>query len=412
MSVLNKDRELFKKALIIAVIAILVILAVFEMNPFFQPYMKAANLGIQNTLISQYGTNKLASRDITVVTIDDKTLSDTVGLGRWQDFKRSYYATVINHLRRDGALVIGTDILFSEKSQEAGGKDDDILAKSIENAGNVVLGFSLGNKENASIYPIESLKKASSELGYFDPLIIYANKFVYGFQPVDSIIKPAKEGFSFAISRKYFDLKNNGKITPLDKNVTKIPGYYLITNKDDTGNKLYIPFVSDNVNEGIFINYTQSANFQKISFTDVYHDNGDYNKQKGWVKGKIVLIGSTALGLHDEFYTPDGTMQGVFLHANMINTILNKNFITKVSILHEIFFLIVLTLLLVIFILKVSNKLYQIIIVVVLTLIMTAFEGICFLWFGKLFNFPMELFIIILGITIGTTLYKYFHEEK
>lgn len=411
MAALNKDIDIFKKASIISAVAIVSILALFEMNPFFQPYMKAANLGIQNTLISQYGTNKEASKDITVVTIDDKTLSDNGGLGRWQDFKRSYYAKVIDNLKRDGAIVIGIDILFSEKSEASNGKDDALFAESIKNAGNVILGFSLGNKENGSIYPMKSLSDASAGLGYFDPLIIYTNKLVYGFQPVDSIRKPTQEGFSFALARKYFDYKNAGKLTPLDTNTTRVPGYYLITNNTE-GHKLYIPFVAEDINEGVFINYTQSVNFQKISFSDIYYDNGDYNKQKSWVKNKIVLIGSTALGLHDEFYTPNGTMQGVFLHANMINTILNENFITKVSMFHEILFLLMLTLLLVIFILKVSNKLYQIIIVIIMTLIMTAFEWICFIWFGKLFNFPTELFIIILGITIGTTLYKYFHEEK
>lgn len=76
MAALNKDIDIFKKASIISAVAIISILALFEMNPFFRPYMKAANLGIQNTLISQYGTNKEASNDITVVTIDDKTLSD------------------------------------------------------------------------------------------------------------------------------------------------------------------------------------------------------------------------------------------------------------------------------------------------------------------------------------------------
>lgn len=172
--------------------------------------------------------------------------------------------------------------------------------------------------------------------------------------------------------------------------------YYLITNGNKEGKKLYIPYVSDNINEGVFINYTQTVNFQKISFSDVYNDSEEYVSKKRLVKDKIILIGSTALGLHDEFYTPNGTMQGVYLHANMINTILNENFITKVNIKNELLFLIVLTFFLVIFILKVNNKIYQMIIVMIMTIIMTAFEGLCFIWFGKLFNFPIELFTIIL----------------
>jgi len=135
-------------------------------------------------------------------------------LGRWQDFKRSYYATVIDHLKRDGALVIGMDILFSEKSKE---EEDRKLAESIQRAGNVVLGFSLGNK----IYPISTLADTNVGLGYFDP-IIYDNNLVYSFQPVNSISNPTREGFSFAITRKYFDYKNENRITPLDKNTTQM----------------------------------------------------------------------------------------------------------------------------------------------------------------------------------------------
>lgn len=49
-----------------------------------------------------------------LVTIDDATLKNTKdgGLGRWQDFRRSYYAQVIDNLKRDGAAVIGIDVLF------------------------------------------------------------------------------------------------------------------------------------------------------------------------------------------------------------------------------------------------------------------------------------------------------------
>lgn len=53
---------------------------------------------------------------ITVVAIDDRTLSDETGLGRWQEFRRDYYAKVIDRLKKDGALVVGVDVLFSEKS--------------------------------------------------------------------------------------------------------------------------------------------------------------------------------------------------------------------------------------------------------------------------------------------------------
>lgn len=411
----KKDQEILIKTVLISLIALISIACIFEYNPFFKPYIQSANLGIQNILISQYSTNKITNKNITIVAIDDKTLSDKNekilwapwGLGRWQDFKRSYYATVIDHLKRDGALVIGIDILFSEKSKE---EEDTLLAKSIQQAGNVILGFSKEN--NGSLYPISTI--VSAGLGYYNPIITDANNnLVYGFQPTNSLNDPTQEVFSFAITRKYFDIKNNNRITPLDTNTTNMKGYYLITNDDQKWRKLYIPFTSNNINDGIFINYARwKGNFQQISFSDVYQDNEEYQHKKSLIKDKIILIGATAPTLHDEFFTPNGTMPGINLHANMINTILNENFITKVHVKTEILSLIIFTFLLVIFILTVRNKFYQILIVIIMTVIMTAFETICFIVFGKLFNFPIELFIIIISVTLGTTLYKYFHEEK
>jgi len=72
----NKDLEIIKKAFIISTVALLSIILILEINPFFKPYMRAANLGIQDILVSRFSTNKIAHKDIVVVTIDDKTLSD------------------------------------------------------------------------------------------------------------------------------------------------------------------------------------------------------------------------------------------------------------------------------------------------------------------------------------------------
>lgn len=81
-------------------------------------------------MLLQSYPQKKAHPAIAIVAIDDRTLSDGVGLGRWQEFRRDYYAKVIDRLKKDGALVIGVDVLFSEKSNSG----DDELAKSISRA--------------------------------------------------------------------------------------------------------------------------------------------------------------------------------------------------------------------------------------------------------------------------------------
>jgi CHASE2 domain-containing sensor protein len=48
-----------------------------------------------------------------------------------------------------------------------------------------------------------------------------------------------------------------------------------------------------------------------------------------WLKGKIVIFGSTALGLYDHYpnaYSP--SMPGLYLHANIIDNLLAGEFLT------------------------------------------------------------------------------------
>lgn len=85
-----------------------------QSNPFYR-FFANADLGVKNMLLQSYPQRE-AHPAITVVAIDDRTLSDANGLGRWQEFRREYYAKVIDRLKKDGALVVGVDVLFSEKA--------------------------------------------------------------------------------------------------------------------------------------------------------------------------------------------------------------------------------------------------------------------------------------------------------
>lgn len=137
-------------------------------------FIQEANLGIKNILFTRYGQNDVANKHITLVTIDNKTLSDDGGLGRFQNFKREYYARVLDNLKRDGAVIIGIDVLFSEKSEE-----DASLTKSLKNAGNVVLGFSLTEK----LFPIPAFQDNALGIGYFHPEVNAYNSTVYSIVP-------------------------------------------------------------------------------------------------------------------------------------------------------------------------------------------------------------------------------------
>jgi adenylate/guanylate cyclase len=80
---------------------------------------------------------------------------------------------------------------------------------------------------------------------------------------------------------------------------------------------------------GITVNYRGGfKNFKYLSAKDIY--DGEFNADE--VEGKIVLIGTSAIGLYDLRTTPfDSAFAGVEVHANAIDNILSGDFIYKPS---------------------------------------------------------------------------------
>ncbi|MBW3017040.1 CHASE2 domain-containing protein, partial [Candidatus Woesearchaeota archaeon] len=78
----------------------------------------------------------------------------------------------------------------------------------------------------------------------------------------------------------------------------------------------------------IIINYAgKPGSFTLYSFSDAVAQDIDF-------ADKIVLIGATAPSLHDEFFTPisEGkAMSGVEINANIIQTLITKNYIARQS---------------------------------------------------------------------------------
>ncbi len=109
---------------------------------------------------------------------------------------------------------------------------------------------------------------------------------------------------------------------------------------------IVLPLAGNNTDE-ILINYIPGEAFQKISFLQIYDKNKLEKIAKHIdLKDKIVLIGPAADGFHDIFYTPNGSEYGMYIHANILNTILSKQFMTYFHKYIEwllIFFLIILS---------------------------------------------------------------------
>jgi adenylate cyclase len=251
--------------------------------------------------------------NIVIIGIDDKSIQE---LGKFSSWPRSYYTRAIDNLAPSNPRVIVFDVLFSDPD-----KNDIEFADSISKAGNVIL-------------PVVQTR-------------ISANPVITGnFATSPQILRPLADIESSAaaighanvsadedgIVRKLPVILNNGNNDPA-LSLAAVAKYLRrpeVIESGIVGNEL--PFngriIPLNQNNEMLINYTSSTNFSTISFVDLL--NGKIDPQL--LEDKIVLIGATASGLGDYYWTPLGKrMNGVEIHANAINTILRNQFLTSAS---------------------------------------------------------------------------------
>ncbi len=272
---------------------------------------KAANL---NRSIEQEG-------EIVIVAIDDRSLDQ---LGHFPSWSRSYYADLIDTLAEAEARIVVFDVLFSEPA--AG---DDRLARSIEEAGNVILPLAYSASQNTSTGTGESVGLATfiRPLSRFEQYALalgHAN-----LQPdEDGVVRQlplaidngedCEPALALAAVAKY--LRRPQVIeSPIENNYLTFAGRSIPL--DDT-NGMLINYTGDVADE------SAAAIFDTVSFVAVL--KGEVSPST--FDDKIVIVGATASALGDTFWTPTGQMMnGVEIHANAIYTILTGDFLRPAS---------------------------------------------------------------------------------
>lgn len=250
------------------------------------------------------------NKKIVVVEIDNDSLKES---GNQWPLRRSLQAKLLNTLQKENPKVISFDITFIGDS--AISKDDQEFLSAIINLKNkVVLAYFLDQESNP-VYPKNEFKEAAL-CGFINTPI-----------DRDKIIRKV---------RTYFKKKDFSDFSW----VAKTSSVFL-----DSPLKEYTRFVSLKdriipVNEaGITqINYTfKPEDFTRISFKNVI----DENFPSGFFTNKIVLVAPTLKIAHDIHATPLGQMPGIFIHANAISNILNKNFIHNVPLFINLLLLVI-----------------------------------------------------------------------
>jgi adenylate cyclase len=252
---------------------------------------------------------------IAIVAIDDKSLEQ---LGRFSSWPRSNHSQLVDILANEGARTIVFDILFSEASP-----DDDMFAAAIGKAGNVILPF---------VSNIEAARTAGMD----------------DFNNSDLFIRPLKqlEGVALATGHATMTPDDDGIVRRLPLLIPSDNEYEPALALTAVAKYLRRPQiiespVMDNAitlagrsipldnNYRMLINYPayqmSSHNFPTVSYSDILDGSID----PSIFHDKIVLIGVTAIGFGDIFWTPTEQIKsGVELHANAIYTILSGDFLT------------------------------------------------------------------------------------
>ena len=295
------------------------------------------NKNIQS-IYYKYLEETVVSSNILVIEIDEDTLSwrkmrDGTVTKQWLwrfPFDRKYFATVIDNLSKAWATVIAIDVIFWEKSNEL---SDNLLSESIKNSWNVILWMWSNSAWNAE-FPYEKFSKHLLTEWFYSVTRDEKSHSVYSLTPFKKYINSDKiyDHFAIATLRWFYS-----KIYNDESYLTK--KFINSDNRITLDDRIQL-IRSNNNKNNILINYVSTDRFIKKSFLDIYY----WNFKESDVKDKIVLIWETAEWIKDVFETPIWLVYWVYLHANIINTIISNIWISYMNFYVEWFLIFLLIL--------------------------------------------------------------------
>ncbi len=358
-------------------IALLVILIALVLFFFDAPFLRFMELKALDLRIVSRGAMPSGGETV-IVTIDEKSLSE---LGRWP-WPRTTIAKLVDALKGYGAKAVGFDIVFAEpddnsslktvaeltrdvrqggigdsrlygllEQKQKAADTDAALARSIEKAANITLGYffhitekEVGHLSEQQIITGESaiangrFQMVRAKKGAEGSPLIRA----YAPQPnIPQISEAAENGGYFntfpdsdgvirwsPLVIKFRD--NYYASLALSLLVQYLEWPMLVLNIAEFGvenirvDKIEIP---TDESGRLLVNYLGPARtFPHYSVSDVL--NGRISAEK--LNGKMVIVGATATGIYDLRVTPfSAVYPGVEIHATVIDNILHQYFLIQ-----------------------------------------------------------------------------------
>lgn len=245
---------------------------------------------------------------IALVSIDEKSLN---ALGQWP-WRRAIHAQLVDTLTESNAAVVAFDIIFSEYSTTFP-EDDQYLAKSLRNNGNVLLPIhihplSYGNTLT-EILPIPELVEVAKSLGHVH-VELDEDGLARGLFLNTGVGNDYWPSLSMAMAQQ---------INPMIKHQQRSHYSY------------GAPYVSVNTEYRLIPFAGPAGTYPSYSYIDVLAGNVPENT----FRDKVVIVGASAAGLGDVLPTPMSRlsvpMSGIEMHANAYAAIMSKSAIEPVS---------------------------------------------------------------------------------
>ncbi|MGJ0298214.1 adenylate/guanylate cyclase domain-containing protein [Aliarcobacter cryaerophilus] len=337
-----------KKFLIYSFFSFLISSFLIVFYIFFPSLLDSFDNRIRDSYFIFKGETK-TSNNVVIIDIDDSSIRE---FGQWP-WSRDILSKIVDNLANSNIAVIAMDTVFAEEDRTSPSKIatklkidkklenyDETFANSIANAP-VILGYSFDLEDSnqnkvAPQIPAIFIEKNKIDKSYIIEAygttlnlpILQENSYSSGFFNIIPDESGVIRNVPLLIS--YDNSLYPSLALEIIRALNDIQKVFVNYDENGVSNiqlgDFYIP--TDKFGR-IFINYRgPSKSFKYISAKDIYNNNFKVED----IEGKIALLGTSATGLYDLRATPyENVFPGVEVHANVIDNILQGDFIQKAS---------------------------------------------------------------------------------
>lgn len=344
---------------ILSMLMVIGLLAVIAIIPWLSEMAQQTELNTLDLRYRHFNRKSLPNKNIIVVDIDEETLNRYAeSFGRWP-WPRYIHKDLISYIGEGAPAMVLFDILFTEPQKD--GNDDALLAEASAHYENVSHAALFLNETGLESTAFDPLPKDRA----FPPSPVWASEPEHWFtdQLFHSVALPNQKLWkqtpylhsvgvaadSDGILRRlpllvHYDqqwintLALQGVLAHWKNEKPRLTfeaPHLIISNHE---NKVLRQIPIDSTGQLPLHYYSNLNQFEQIRASQIFasiqaRDQGQIEKIEippDFFTNKVVIIGTSAMGLNDLKVTPIGKqVPGVFLHATGISNIINGDFLKE-----------------------------------------------------------------------------------